>query len=109
MHNFSEKPQNIFQTKGPVGNGPRRNATLIRARVLELVICAGSTESLIGNGIPGGKLDKKWQINFSPAYLLMPIQKLCLKRPVPDHFWTDFSIHNLVLRTRKKVDRDEEK
>ncbi len=24
---------------------------------------------LIGNGIPSGKLDKKWQINFSPAYL----------------------------------------
>ncbi len=28
-----------------------------------------SEERLIGDGIPGGKLDKKWQLNFSPAYL----------------------------------------
>ncbi len=32
MQNVPEKPQNISQTNGPVGNGPRRNATLIRAR-----------------------------------------------------------------------------
>ncbi len=69
MQNYSEKPQNIFQTKGHVGNGPRRNATQICARVPELVTGVGRTESLIRNGIPGGKLDKKWQINFSPAYL----------------------------------------
>ncbi len=37
---------------------------VIRARVPEHVIGAGRTESLIGNGIPGEKLDKKWQINF---------------------------------------------
>ncbi len=69
MQNFSEKQQNIFKQDGPVGNGPRRNATLIRARVLEVVLGARKTESLPCNGIPGGKLDKKWQINFSPAYL----------------------------------------
>ncbi len=63
----------FFEQAIPVGNGPRRNATLIRARVLELVPGAWRTESLIGIGIPGGKLDKKWQINFSPAYLFNTI------------------------------------
>ncbi len=37
----------FFIQDGPVGNGPRRNATLIRARVLKLVIHAWRTESLI--------------------------------------------------------------
>ncbi len=73
MQNFSEKPQNIFQTNGPVGNGPRRNATLIRAYVQALVIGAGKRESRIGNGTRGSKLDKKCQINFSPAYLFNKI------------------------------------
>ncbi len=33
------------------------------------MIGARRNKSLIGNGIPGGKLDKKCQINFCPAYL----------------------------------------
>ncbi len=74
VQNFSEKPQNILQPNGYAGNGPRRNA--IRARVPGLVIDARSTESLIGNGIPGGKLDKKWQVSFSPAYLFNKNVKL---------------------------------
>ncbi len=50
----------------------REGTTLNRARVLELVIGARRSESFIGSAIPGGKLDKKWQINFSPAYLFNP-------------------------------------
>ncbi len=46
MQNFSEKPQNIFKSNGPVGNGPRRNETVIRAWVPELVIGAGRMESI---------------------------------------------------------------
>ncbi len=45
MQNFSEKLQNIFETKGHGGNGPRRNA--ICAWVPELVIGARRMESLI--------------------------------------------------------------
>ncbi len=65
MQNFSGKLQITFETKW---TGAIWNATLIWTRVPKLVIGARRTESLIGNGMPGGKLDKKWQTNFSPAY-----------------------------------------
>ncbi len=35
----------------------------------ELVIGAREAGNTIGNDFPGGQLDKKWQINFIPAYL----------------------------------------
>ncbi len=46
------------------GHHAIRYANLIRTRVPELVIDAQGMESLIGNGIPDGKLDKKWQIDL---------------------------------------------
>ncbi len=50
MQNFSEKLQNIFQTKGHVGNGPRTKKPESELTLSELVIGAWETESLIGNG-----------------------------------------------------------
>ncbi len=58
MQNFRKK---YFSN---VGNGAIKYVTLICARVQELVIGAWRTESLIGNGIPGGKLDKKRCLTF---------------------------------------------
>ncbi len=64
---FSENPQNIFQTNGPIGNGPRRKATACTG--------AGTSDRCREDGMsnrkwnPGGKLYKKRQINFGPAYL----------------------------------------
>ncbi len=48
---FSEKPQNIFQTKGHVGNGPRTKKSERELPMPELAIGAWETESLIGNGL----------------------------------------------------------
>ncbi len=85
MQNFSEKQQNIFHPNGPVGSGLRRNMTLIRARVLELgagVIGAGRMESLIGNGIPGSKLDKN-HFEGQPPKCYAKLTEICA--PVPRH------------------------
>ncbi len=50
MQNFSEKPQNIFQTNGPVRNGPIMKKSERELTMPELAIGAWETESLIGNG-----------------------------------------------------------
>ncbi len=48
--NFSEKTQNIFQTKGHAGNGPRTKKAERELPMPELAIGAWETETLIGNG-----------------------------------------------------------
>ncbi len=51
MQNFSEKPQNIFQTKGHAGNGPRtkKPERELPMPELSLSLMILETESLIGN------------------------------------------------------------
>ncbi len=50
MQNFPEEPQNIFQTKGHAGSGPRTKTSERELPMPELAIGAWETESLIGNG-----------------------------------------------------------
>ncbi len=56
MWNFSEKPQNIFKPNGHAEDKERHPNLDTGAGARDRY-----TESLIGNGIPGGKIDKKWQ------------------------------------------------
>ncbi len=64
MQNFSEKPQNIFQTKGHAGNDPRTNKSEKDLPMLELVIGAWETEILIGNGFRPYGLDINMATKF---------------------------------------------
>ncbi len=50
IQNFSENPQNIFQTEGHAVNGPRKEKSERELRMPELAIDAWETESLMGNG-----------------------------------------------------------
>ncbi len=73
MQNFRKSSKIFFKQEGPVGNGPRRNATLIPCTG------AGTRDRCMEDGKSHRKwnppkwkkrLDKKWQINFIPAYLI---------------------------------------
>ncbi len=75
MQKFRRDRGVFFRQDGPVGDGPRGGATLIRARVLELVAGAWGMGGLIGDGVPGGELDEGWRMNFGPACFF---KKICI-------------------------------
>ncbi len=85
MQNFSEKPQNIFLTKGHAGNGPIMEKSEIVLLMPELVIGAWETESLIGNGFHPYGLGINMAIFVRESLVAHRAVALCQSCYVPYH------------------------